>query len=455
MHTRTMLRLVLSGLVISLILAAIPGLATITAHDLSPPAIKILLTAAFVLGLASTGAGLMYCRQHFTGLRNLRERVVISLTDETHSLPALASEDTPREIMELHAVINHLLEHRLQWISRPSARLTAILRSISEAIVVVTATGQVSLVNSAAKTLLGAERIAVGTSVYAALSRHLVEAAIARALTEGRTIEAKLLTVENHSLYVRVSSLGAIGGAVFSFVVDQQEHPNYLVEHDMTLHDAAPIPRIYDESSLLADLPVFVFDCETTGLNVHQDAIVSVGGVRMHGERIFRSATIDRLVNPQRSIPERSTRIHGITDAMIKEAATFPVVWHSLAPMIDSCVLVGHNIAFDVAQLRNATQRAGIDWTPPPTLDTLLLASVLEPDETEFTLEKIAARLGVNARGRHTALGDSLVTAEIYARMLLWLNEIGITTFGEALAFSRRATAIIEHQRASGWFHKI
>ena len=60
-----------------------------------------------------------------------------------------------------------------------------------------------------------------------------------------------------------------------------------------------------------------VLDTETTGLDVKKDSIVSIGGVRMHGQRIFRDVTIDWLVNPGRSIPAASTRIHGITDPMV------------------------------------------------------------------------------------------------------------------------------------------
>ena len=63
----------------------------------------------------------------------------------------------------------------------------------------------------------------------------------------------------------------------------------------------------------------------------------------------------------------------------------------------------------------------------------------------------LAGHFGVNVRGRHTALGDSLVTAEIYVRMLPLLLDAGVNTFGAAVAFSQRAKEVIARQKAAGW----
>ena len=202
----------------------------------------------------------------------------------------------------------------------------------------------------------------------------------------------------------------------------------------------------------LISLPVLVFDCETTGLVVACDRIVSVGGVRMQGPHIVRDNTIDRLVDPQRPIPARSTAIHGITDAMVADADPFPAHWPELEAAMRDTVLVGHNIAFDIAHLRRAAHRAGIAWRPPPALDTMLLAAVLEPRAGSVEFEAVAARFGVSVRGRHTALGDSLVAAEIFARLIPRLAERKVTTLGEATAFGQRAKAFVRRQRAAGWF---
>jgi DNA polymerase-3 subunit epsilon len=70
-------------------------------------------------------------------------------------------------------------------------------------------------------------------------------------------------------------------------------------------------------------------------------------------------------------------------------------------------------------------------------LDTLLLSVVVHPSQEEHNLETVAQRLGVSVIGRHTALGDALVTGEIFLRLIPLLAEQGILTLKQALDASR------------------
>ena len=48
----------------------------------------------------------------------------------------------------------------------------------------------------------------------------------------------------------------------------------------------------------------------------------------------------------------------------------------------------------------------------------------------------VAARLGVGARGRHSALGDAVITANILVRLLGLARAHGIATLGEVVRFA-------------------
>jgi DNA polymerase-3 subunit epsilon len=113
--------------------------------------------------------------------------------------------------------------------------------------------------------------------------------------------------------------------------------------------------------------------------------------------------------------------------------------------------VVGHQIAFDLAMLRAECARHGCAWAEPPSLDTLQLATSLLPGLGRGSLDAIAGELGVSVHGRHTALGDSLVTAEVFASLLPRLADQGVTTLGQARAFGERAKALIRAQAKAGW----
>jgi DNA polymerase III subunit epsilon len=72
-------------------------------------------------------------------------------------------------------------------------------------------------------------------------------------------------------------------------------------------------------------------------------------------------------------------------------------------------------------------------------LDTLLLSSVLHPNQESHSLEAIAERLGVGVFGRHDAMADALMTAQIFQRMIPLLAAQGIRTLGEARLASHRS----------------
>ena len=87
--------------------------------------------------------------------------------------------------------------------------------------------------------------------------------------------------------------------------------------------------------------------------------------------------------------------------------------------------------------LQLAETRSGARFDMP-VLDTLLLDAVVHPAQPSHSLEQIAARVGVDVVGRHTALGDAMVTAQVFLRLLPLLADRGVRTLGEARAASER-----------------
>jgi len=184
-----------------------------------------------------------------------------------------------------------------------------------------------------------------------------------------------------------------------------------------------------------------VFDTETTGLSPSGgDEIVSIGAVRIVNARLLRRETFDRLVDPRRSVPPASVAVHGITPELLRGQPTIDVVLPDFARFAEDTVLVGHNVGFDLRFIELKEAQTGVRLRQP-VLDTLLLSAVVHPGHEDHSLEAMAARLGVSVIGRHTALGDAILTGEIFLGQLRLLLAQGMTTFGEARAAAQRTYA--------------
>lgn len=388
-------------------------------------------------------------RTHFQNLDRLHGAVVTLGGAAAAELPEGFLTDEP-ELGRLADAITVLSRRSLDAQIAYSDRMERILAARSDSVVVVTEQGQVSLVNPAAMKLLGAERVRVGTSVFAALERKSLLSALTNAHRAERPIETELRSVDAVLLPALVASLGQGEGGVLSFA-GTGSADGATLEHDLTLHDQPPVSPKPAHQTPLAELPALVLDCETTGLDVQQDRIVSIGAVRLHGSKLFPSLSFDSLVNPGMPIPSVSRKIHGISDDMVRDLPGFAEVYSSLQPLLKNCVVIGHNVSFDLAMLRREFELAGLPWQAPAYLDTFLLAAMLDPESRSLELEALASEYGVDVHGRHTALGDSLVTAEIYCRMLPRLAERGIKSLVEAQALGQEATHLTARQKAAGW----
>lgn len=116
----------------------------------------------------------------------------------------------------------------------------------------------------------------------------------------------------------------------------------------------------------LADDSVVVLDTETTGLG--DDArIVDIAVTDRHG-----AVLLDTLVDPRAPIPAEATDIHGITDAMVAGAPTFPEVLERLSEVLAGRHCLIYNAGYDIGRLRHelilhhldraARERAGQVW---------------------------------------------------------------------------------------------
>ena len=169
----------------------------------------------------------------------------------------------------------------------------------------------------------------------------------------------------------------------------------------------------------LSDLDFIAFDVETTGLSAIACKLVELSAVRFRlngGEMEIFS----ELINPECEIPPEVTRIHGITDEMVKDAPTNKEVIPKFLEFIGTkpCVLVAHNAPFDVGFLKVAVARLGIDVPALTVLDTLSLSRALVDGVNDYKLKTLAQHYEIVDGDYHRALADSHHVRHIFGKIL-------------------------------------
>ena len=200
----------------------------------------------------------------------------------------------------------------------------------------------------------------------------------------------------------------------------------------------------------LSRLTYVVFDTETTGLDPNGgDEIVQIAAIRVVNGRKVPGEVIDQLVDPGRRIPPKATEIHGITDAMVAGAPGIAEAGAYFHRFAHRAVLVAHNAPFDLAFFHRHAGAIGAAFDNP-VLDTVLLSAILFGQQEEHTLDALAARFGVviPEKDRHTALGDTLATAEVFLRMIPMLEAKGLRSYRDVLAAMAQNSRLMREMKA-------
>jgi DNA polymerase III epsilon subunit family exonuclease len=371
--------------------------------------------------------------------RQAGDILIIANANADHRLAgATAVERAVNVLAERHAGAEQRLTDQLAAahaeLTRERDALFAVLAGLDVPVGVVDDLGRVLLVNPAARQLLvagGRAPVAAGRSIFGVFDADDFAPLLTRAIA-GERVSA---TVRDTPMRLaRIT--GPDEPAMVLVIGEPGEEPSGPVvglSVDLSRHSRPSPSREEWLATPLRDIVFTVLDCETTGLHAAAgDRLIALGAVRVDGGTVRADDTFDALVNPGVHIPESSTRFHGISDELVREAPSGPQVLAEFAAWAVDSVLVGHHLAFDLGFLGPPAAQAGITLEPL-SLDTMLLSAVLDDDpDARHGLDGVCARFGVEVIGRHTALGDALATAEVLVRMLPLLDERGIRTLGQA-----------------------
>lgn len=161
-----------------------------------------------------------------------------------------------------------------------------------------------------------------------------------------------------------------------------------------------------------------VWDTETTGFKPEEGhKLIEIGAVEIING-LPTGNSYHQFVNPQREIPEDSTRVHGITDDRVADEPIFKHIADDFIKFIGDSPLVAHNAKFDMSFIDAELLAIGYPALTNEVIDTLAIAKKKFPGQ-QANLDALCRRFDIDlsARTYHGALLDSELLAEVYLEL--------------------------------------
>jgi DNA polymerase III subunit epsilon len=195
-----------------------------------------------------------------------------------------------------------------------------------------------------------------------------------------------------------------------------------------------PIKRLFHQASIGDQSYRFMFkreptdevvaiDCETTGLNLRTDEIITIAAIKIRGNRIMTSEHFEAAVRPDVDMQPEAIKVHRLRQA---DVAQGPLIWKALPSFlhfVGGRSLVGYYVDFDIAML---------DKYILPFIQIELPNSRIEisklyyerkygdaPPNTSIDLSftAILRDLNIPLLAQHDAFNDALMTAMMYVAL--------------------------------------
>ncbi len=163
--------------------------------------------------------------------------------------------------------------------------------------------------------------------------------------------------------------------------------------------------------TMIAQNPL-ILDSETTGLEPAVHEIIDLALVELDGTVAFNS-----LIQCRNELPAEATRVHHITQEMLRDQPTFPEIWPQLSPLLTRPLVI-YNAPFDILML--AYQAVSYDIRMQrPQAHCLMIQYInycLDHYMLDHSLEGACHHFKVEP-GTHRALADAQAARQVLLSM--------------------------------------
>jgi DNA polymerase-3 subunit epsilon len=178
-------------------------------------------------------------------------------------------------------------------------------------------------------------------------------------------------------------------------------------------------------------------DCEMTGPDPARDELLSIGAVRIRGNRIAMGERFYHAFKPTEAVSSKEViLIHGLGPDEVSRGIPLAQALDRLLAFVGDSVLVGHRTRLDLEFLNAALERRGQRPLPNPALDTRLLhawsrrrASASGDARADASLDELVRELRLPRYPAHHAFYDALTTGLAFLKLLGELEASGAVQF--------------------------
>jgi len=173
----------------------------------------------------------------------------------------------------------------------------------------------------------------------------------------------------------------------------------------------------------IEDTRFVVFDTETTGLDILNDRVLSIGAVGIFNN-IIDVADNFELYLKQDEFKAETVEIHGILKEGKLSKLSEAEAMENFINYIGNAVLVAHHTAFDIEMINTALKRLELPKLKNKTIDTGILYKKLESKKDKhFNLDVLCEEFNIPKHDRHTAAGDAFITALLFLKIIAKLKK--------------------------------
>lgn len=191
----------------------------------------------------------------------------------------------------------------------------------------------------------------------------------------------------------------------------------------------------------LGEVRFVVFDTETTGFDIAKDSVISVGAIALTDFRINVQDSFEVLIRRDSVGESEAVTTHGLLRKDLDEGREEQEAVEAFLEYIGNSVLVAQHADFDVAMINRILQKKYGFELLNQVVDTASLAKRLEKGpyynlahkSGEYRLDVLLERYNIRLYDRHTAAGDSFLTAQLFQMLLMKAGYAGIRSLRDLL----------------------